>query len=136
MPLAQSSKKLTALEFLKWTNTLDNDQRFELLTGEPIAMSPERNRHSLVKTDCWQAINNAVKKTEQNCTVLVDGATVVISDEDAYEPDITVQCGQPVDLDATTVPFPCLVVEVLSPSAKGIDAGGKLFGYFQVPNPD
>ena len=86
------------------------------------------------QTACWQAINNAVLTAKLNCTVLGDGASVVVSDEDVYEPDVTVQCGEPVDLDVTTVPSPCIVIEVLSPSTKGIDAGGKLYGYFQVPS--
>jgi len=58
--------------------------------------------------------------------------SLVVNDEDVYEPHVIVQCGEPIDLDVTTVPSPCIVVEVLLPSTKGIDAGGKLYGYFQV----
>ncbi len=123
---------MTATEFLEWTEALDDNQRYELLAGEPVAMSPERNRHNLVKMSCWRALDNAVRKAGLDCTVLGDGASVVVSDEDVYEPDVTVQCGEAIDLDATSVPYPTIVVEVLSPSTKGIDAGGKLYGYFQL----
>ena len=133
MALATKTKIL-ASEFLAWAEAAENDQRFELQAGQPVAMSPERNRHNLVKTACWQAINNSVLSAKLDCTVLGDGASVVISDEDVYEPDVTVQCGDPIDLDVTTVTSPCIVVEVLSPSTKGIDSGGKLYGYFQVPS--
>jgi len=95
---------MTAIEFLTWLESLSGDQRYELVSGEAIAIAPERNRHNLVKTACHRALGEFV------------------------------QCGAPIDLDATTVPTPIILVEVLSPSTSGVDAGGKLFGYFQLPS--
>ena len=125
---------LTAAEFLDWTRTLAGDQRYELVSGEPIAMAPERNRHNLVKTACHRALEDGVRSAGLDCTVLGDGASVVVSEDDVYEPDAVVQCGERLDLDATTVPSPVILVEVLSPSTRGTDAGGKLYGYFQLPS--
>jgi len=125
---------MTAAEFLSWADTLSDGQRYELVSGEPMAMAAERNRHNLVKTACCRALEDGVHALNLDCTVLGDGATVVVSDEDVYEPDATVQCGESIDLDATTVPHPMIVVEVLSPSTQGMDAGGKLYGYFQLPS--
>jgi len=125
---------MTATEFLTWQETQAGDQRHELLSGEAIAMAPERNRHNLVKTACHRALEDGVRAAGLDCTVLGDGASVVVSDNDVYEPDALVQCGAPIDLDATTVPTPTILVEVLSPSTSGVDAGGKLFGYFQLPS--
>lgn len=127
---------MTTAEFLSWTKTLPENQRYELVSGEPIAMAAERNRHNLVKTACCRALEDGVRAAGLDCTVFGDGATAVVSDDDddVYEPDATVQCGESVDLDATTVPHPIILVEVLSPSTQGMDAGGKLYGYFQLPS--
>jgi len=125
---------MTATEFLEWTATLSEGERHELVAGEPVAMAPERSRHNLVKTACCRALEDGVRAAGLDCTVLGDGATVVVSDDDVYEPDATVQCGESVDLDATTVTRPTILVEVLSPPTRGVDAGGKLYGYFRLPS--
>jgi len=131
MKLADRSS-MTAADFLGWVSTLPEGQRYELVGGEPVAMSPERNRHSLVKLDCAVSLRQAVRASGADCTVFGDGATVVIDDTTVYEPDVTVQCGGSIDLDAVTVSRPTIVVEVLSPSTRGVDTGRKLVGYFQL----
>jgi len=60
MNLADNRSTMTAKEFLQWVETLPEGERYELVSGEPIAMSPERNRHNLVKTECWLALRQAV----------------------------------------------------------------------------
>jgi len=125
---------MTASEFLRWAEDLPEGRRYELVAGEPVAMSPEKNRHNLVKTDCWLALRRSVRKAGLKCAVLGDGAGVVVSETDVYEPDVTIQCGEPVDLDATAVPHPLILVEVLSPSTKSVVAYAKLLGYFGLPS--
>ncbi len=61
-----------------------------------------------------------------------NGATVEAGDSD-YEPDALVNGGTPMADDATVVPNPVIVVEVLSPGNTGTDTGGKLADYFLVP---
>ena len=123
---------MTSQDFLVWSESWNASERYELVSGEIVAMSPERNRHSLVKLDIAVALRQSVKSSKLNCTVFGDGATVVVDDNTVYEPDVTVMCGGNVDLDATTVSNPCILVEVLSPSTKGVDTGGKLAGYFSL----
>lgn len=133
MNLADKST-MTAAEFIRWTGNLPEGKRFELVDGEPVAMSPERNRHNLVKADCWLALRQAVRLAGIDCTVLSDGATVKVDEGNVYEPDVTIQCGKPIDLDETTAQHPTILVEVLSPSTKSVDSSGKLLGYFQLPS--
>lgn len=125
---------MTAESFLAWSESWAEGERYELVAGEAVAMSPERNRHNLVKIDSALALREAVSQANIKCTVLGDGVTIVVDDNTVYEPDVTVQCGEAVDLDSITVPEPCILVEVLSPSTKGVDTGGKLAGYFQLPS--
>ena len=129
-----SGKGMKATEFLAWRETRPDGKRHELVAGEPIEMAAERNRHNLVKTACVRALEDGVRAAGLDCTVLGDGATVVTGERDASEPDAAVQCDEPIDLDATVVPSPVILVEVLSPSTRARDAGGKLYDYFQLPS--
>jgi Uma2 family endonuclease len=60
-------------------------------------------------------------------TVRVDADTV-------YEPDALVRCGPPIDDNATEIPDPIVVVEVVSPSSRKRDSGTKLEDYFRIPS--
>ncbi len=63
---------MTAAEFLQWTSGLPEGERYELVSGVPVAMAPERNRHNLVKVDCCLALRQAVRAARLGCTVLGD----------------------------------------------------------------
>lgn len=128
-----ATKPMTAEEFIAWSATWGEGERWELFHGEPVAMAPQRNRHALVKSDIDGELKRAVGEAGVLCTVLPDGATVRVSAATTYEPDALVVCG-PVDLDATGVADPVIIVEVLSPSTRGLDAGLKLSGYFSLPS--
>jgi Uma2 family endonuclease len=123
-------RRMTATEFLEWA-TGQSEGRYELVNGEVIAMSPERNRHNLVKLDVARALRSAVAKANADCTVFTDGATIVIDKHYAREPDAAVQCGA-IDLDSLVLDDPVIVVEVLSPSSERADTGEKLSDYFSV----
>jgi Uma2 family endonuclease len=57
-----------------------------------------------------------------------------VNDRTVYEPDALVRCGPPLPADAIEVADPVIVVEVVSPSSRGIDCGVKLAGYFALPS--
>lgn len=60
--------------------------------------------------------------------------TVRIDKDTAHEPDALVYCGEKVEPSALEIPNPVIVVEVLSPSTRHIDASAKLAGYFSRPS--
>jgi Uma2 family endonuclease len=66
--------------------------------------------------------------------VLLDGMTVRIDDTAPYEPDALVYCETKLSASDIEVPVPIIVVEVLSPSTRRIDASAKLADYFRVPS--
>ncbi len=45
-----------------------------------------------------------------------------------------VNCGPPMEDDAIAAPNPVVVVEVLSPRTRAVDAGAKLTDYFRLPS--
>ncbi len=124
--------RFSSAEFLAWCETLEGG-RFELENGAVIAMSPETNRHGLVKKRVLDALTEAVAGLDGDCTVFPDGAGIVIDETTVREPDASIQCG-PVDLDSLVLDNPVIVVEVLSPSSIRRDSIAKVDEYFRVPS--
>lgn len=58
--------------------------------------------------------------------------TVEIDEDTDYEPDALINCGDPIPDDAIAAPNPVVIVEVLSPATRAVDAGGKLADYFKL----
>jgi Uma2 family endonuclease len=75
-----------------------------------------------------------VRGSGRPCHVLSDGVTIRIDGMTAYEPDALVYRGQERPLSDVEVPDPVILVEVLSPSTRQIDASIKLTGYFRLPS--
>ncbi|MCA9609509.1 MAG: Uma2 family endonuclease [Myxococcales bacterium] len=124
--------RLTADEFFAWAAEQPPSQRFELVSGEVVAMSPERAGHALVKHAIARGLEGAVERAGLRCEVYPDGMSVRIGDATVYEPDALLRCGEPLPRDAVEVPDPVVVVEVLSPSSRARDSGAKLEDYFRL----
>ena len=123
-------QRLSREEFRRWAEAQPG--RYELLDGEPVAMSPERIQHVRVKARVWAALDRAIAAAGADCEALSDGVTIEIDDNTDYEPDAVVNCGPPASPDAIAAANPVIVVEVLSPTTEAIDTSAKLVGYFRV----
>lgn len=106
--------------------------RFERVDGRVFATSPERLGHALIKGRAWQALDRAILFAGLNCTAFPDGATVEIDEGTDYEPDVVVSCGADFAMTDIVAPRPLIVVEISSPSSRGVDNGSKLADYFRV----
>jgi Uma2 family endonuclease len=126
--------RMTSDEFIAWAMRRPDGERWELVGGELVAMSPERSGHALVKARVWRALDDAIRAAGLGCTAYPDGMAVEIDDSTVYEPDALVRCGEPLDDDAVKVTDALIVVEVLSPSSKARDAGAKLADYVRLPS--
>jgi Uma2 family endonuclease len=128
--------RMNVEEFLAWSERQPAEDRYELVDGEVVPMSPERYRHSLVKTDAVVALHAAVKAAGVPCKVLADGPGVVINDHTTRIPDASVQCrgGLKQDPEALVLVAPLIVLEVVSPSTERDDLGDKLVEYLSVPS--
>jgi Uma2 family endonuclease len=125
--------EFSADEFIAWA--LEQPEgRFELDNGVVVAMAPERLSHAIAKRDGMMALHNAIHARGLSCQALPDGMSVRVNDRTVYEPDALVRCGPPLPGDAVEVSDPVIVVEVVSPSSRGIDRGVKLAGYFSLPS--
>jgi Uma2 family endonuclease len=124
--------RMTVDEYLAWAE--GRPGRFELYAGTVYAMSPERARHGEIKFNVQAALLSGIRRAALPCHMLPDGMTVRIDDTTAHEPDALVYCGLKLPDSALEVPNPIIVVEVLSPSTRRVDASLKLAGYFLVPS--
>jgi Uma2 family endonuclease len=124
--------KMTVDEYLAWAQ--GRPGRFELYAGVVYAMTPERAGHATVKFAVQAALRSAIRRSGLPCHMLPDGMTVRVDAHTAHEPDALVYCGQKLPDAAVEVPNPMIVVEVLSPSTRHIDASAKLAGYFRIPD--
>jgi Uma2 family endonuclease len=125
--------RMTVSEFLNWAIAQPRG-RYELVRGEVVAMAPERQRHLRVKGAVFRALGDAVIRAELPYTVFPDGATVVIDNEHAREPDAAVQGDVAGNPDSTVLDAPVIVVEVTSPSSERNDTDEKLVEYFSLPS--
>ncbi len=122
---------MTVEEFVDWA-LAQPEGRYELVDGEVVAMAPERIAHARLKARIWRALEDAITEGGRPCEALVDGAGVRIDDRTLYIPDALVYCGDQLAGDQRVVPTPLIVVEILSPSTRDVDTGGKLEGYFRL----
>jgi Uma2 family endonuclease len=96
-------------------------------------MTPERAGHAAVKFAVQTALLTAIRRAQLPCHMLPDGMTVRIDEHTAHEPDALVYCGEKLPVSALEVPNPVILVEVLSPTTRHVDASAKLAGYFRLP---
>jgi Uma2 family endonuclease len=124
-------KRMAIADFLVWSERQERG-RYELVNGEIVARAPERAAHVDAKASIWQALARAIKAAEAPCKSYVDGLGVAIDAQTVYEPDVLVNCGDPIAPDAMLAPAPVVIVEVLSTSSRHIDKSVKLAGYFKL----
>src|SRR5215470_1515103 len=129
---AATKTRMNVDEYLAWAQS--HPGRYELLAGKVVAMSPEGAGHAAVKYAVQTALLAGIRARGLPCYMLPDGMTVRIDETTAYEPDALVYCGTKLSASDIEVPAPIIVVEVLSPSTRRIDASAKLAGYFRVPS--
>jgi len=130
---APTKLRMSADEFLRWAVTQPEGKRYELVRGEVIPMSPERALHNRVKYRVWRGLSDAIAASGTEGEVLGDGMSVRIDEQTIYEPDALVRRGGPISDNAIEVRDPLVVVEVVSPSTRGLDTGAKLADYFRLP---
>ena len=125
--------EFTADEFIAWAMEQPTG-RFELDNGVVVAMAPERANHAVAKLNAVIALRNAIGAQGHSCQALPDGMSIRVNERTVYEPDALVRCGPPLPGDAIEVVDPIIVIEVVSPSSRGVDRGVKLAGYFSLPS--
>jgi Uma2 family endonuclease len=126
---------MTVEEFYAFTDTRPDEEKWELIGGEPVLNAAPSRLHQLIVANVILALG--IRQREINGSWLVmPGPGVRISDRDRPEPDVVVTpagrhlfAPQERDVDKVIVAF-----EVLSPSTKGRDLGWKRAAYANLPS--
>jgi Uma2 family endonuclease len=118
---------MTAEEYLTWEPT--QEERYEYWDGEVIAMSGGTRNHNRVSGNFFRLLADTL--VDRPCEVyIVDIKVQVEPGQKYFYPDVVVTCDQRDD-DPQLINFPCLIVEVLSPSTEALDRGAKFAKYRQ-----
>ena len=123
---------MSRADYRRWAEAQPSG-RFERVGGLVEAMAPERLSHAKCKARVWLALHRAVEVAGLPCEVFPDGVTVEVDDND-FEPDAILRCGDPFPCDGVAVPDPLAVVEVLSPNTRHVDTTRKMVAYFRIPS--
>jgi len=121
---------MTAAEYLVWEP--QQEGRFEYWDGEAIAMSGGTRNHNRVCLNFVKCLDNRLNNPLYEVYIL-DVKIQVEPGKKYFYPDVVVTCDRG-DRDPQLIQFPCLIVEVLSPSTEAIDRGTKFTKYRQFPS--
>jgi Uma2 family endonuclease len=115
----------TPEEYLAWE--VQQELRYEYLDGEVFAMTGGSLPHADIALNLASGLRELLRG---RCKVRNSDAKVGVSDRGPFlYPDVSVTCD---DRDLTAQQFsryPCLIIEVLSPSTEAYDRGGKFSLY-------
>lgn len=113
------------------TNNDDTKERFELINGKIIMMSPRpRIDHLTVCGNIFSEFRHYLKG--KSCRAFGDGADVYLDEKNHFIPDAMIICNKNIIKDNYIDGAPDLVVEVLSPSTAKNDRFRKKFAYEQA----
>jgi Uma2 family endonuclease len=116
---------MTAEAYLDWESA--QEERHEYWDGEVVAMTGGTRNHNRVSGNCFKLLDDAL--ADRPCEVyIVDIKVQVEPGRKFFYPDVVVTCDERED-DPQLIKFPCLIIEVLSPSTEAIDRGIKFAHY-------
>jgi Uma2 family endonuclease len=117
---------MTYEEYIAWEST--QEMRHEFCDGEVIAMAGGTRDHNRVSVNFLKILDNAL--ADRPCEVYIADVKVQVKPKRKYfYPDVVVTCDERDRNDALVVAFPCLIIEVLSPSTEAYDRGFKFSQY-------
>ncbi|GHM99089.1 hypothetical protein WSM22_05790 [Cytophagales bacterium WSM2-2] len=132
-PLAVYNKtKLTVEEYLEFENA--SPEKHEFFKGEVFAMAGAAPRHNVVFSNVFGDL--AYKLKGKICRPYGGDFRVHIPENTLFTyPDISVVCGDIISSEVDTNSFlgPTVIIEILSPSTKEYDRGGKFVLYRDIP---
>ena len=116
---------MTVEEYFEWEET--QDERHEYWDGEVVAMAGTTKNHHRVARNFSNRLNTAFG--DGPCEVFTADIRVRVEPRRKYfYPDVVVSCDDREDEDLY-LNYPCLIIEVLSPSTEAVDRGIKFAKY-------
>jgi Uma2 family endonuclease len=126
---------MTVAEFLAFTDTRPDEEKWELIAGEPILNATPSEFHQQIVANVLFLLGMA-ERQQQRSWKAIPGIGVRVSDSDLPQPDIIVRPkaprpGGPMARECDDI---IVAFEVLSPSTKGRDLRWKRSAYMTLPS--
>lgn len=110
--------QLTPTEYLEWEEK--QEFKYEYVDGQISAMTGGTLNHSQISGNFYYILQTHLRG--KGCRVLTSDAKVQIAAASNYVyPDISVTCDDRDKTATKFIDYPCLIVEVLSPSTEAYD---------------
>lgn len=123
------SPNMTPQEYLEWEKT--QELRYEYIDGDVFAMTGGTKPHNRIAGNLYTALDSLLE--EKGCEIYIADVKVQISSSGPYHYlDVVVTCDARDRESQDLVQYPCLIVEVLSPSTEAMDRGKKFTRYRQL----
>lgn len=117
---------MTSHEYLEWEPT--QPIRYEYINREVFAMTGGTKPDNRIALNLATALDSDL--AQRGCEIYIADVKVQISPTGSYHyPDLVVTCDSRDSQSNQFVQYPCLIVEVLSPSTEAYDRGGKFADY-------
>ncbi|NJL52283.1 MAG: Uma2 family endonuclease [Hydrococcus sp. SU_1_0] len=125
-----SFPRFTPEEYFQWE--AEQQLRHEYINGQVYAMSGGTINHSKIASNLNFILKSHLRGG--GCQVLNSDARVnIVESNDFVYPDVSVACDDRDRTAVQAIKYPCLVVEVLSPSTANYDRGDKFRMYRRNP---
>jgi len=114
--LKRPPSRMTVAEFREWDSGDVEGLRRQLIDGEPVAMAPASQNHSMIQGELARLLGNHLLERGSHGRVAAEPGIIprVRSAENWRIPDLGVTCVPPTE--TAEVPDPVLLVEILSPN--------------------
>ena len=117
--------RLTPQEYLEWE--AQQPLRYEYFNGEVLAMAGGTLPHGDIALNLASLLRESLRG---HCKVRNSDAKVGITDSGPFTyPDLSISCHERDRTARQFLPYPCVIIEVLSPSTEAYDRGGKFALY-------
>ncbi|MDY6784767.1 MAG: Uma2 family endonuclease [Cyanobacteriota bacterium] len=123
------TQPMSPQEYLEWEE--QQPIRYEYLNGEVYAMTGGTLPHTSIALNLAAALKTRLRG--KSCKVFMADAKVGVSTSGLFfYPDVVVSCDRRDQKAREFVSYPCLIVEVLSPSTENFDRGKKFRSYRRI----
>ena len=128
-----NKSKLTVEEYLRFEK--ESPEKHEYFKGEIFGMAGASERHNVIFSNLFGEL--AFRLKGKPCKPYGSDLRIHIPENTLFTyPDISIICGDIVlsRMDADTAILPTVLIEILSPSTKDYDRGGKFRLYRDIPS--
>jgi Uma2 family endonuclease len=131
-PIAEyANQKISIEEYLAFER--GSQEKHEYYQGEVLAMTGAGTRHNIIFSNLFGEIG--IKLKGKSCRPLGSNMRLHIPESTLFTyPDISIYCGAAIDdLEDDNAINPTVLIEILSPSTRDYDRGGKFKLYREIP---